>query len=65
MFHLLQQREKYSKGVVPAVANSAIHETPTPRLLHPLIQDEVIAKARAYLDSAMITRLFAENPIAA
>ena len=28
-------------------------------------KDEVIVKVRAYLDSAMVTRLFAENPIAA
>jgi hypothetical protein len=33
---LLRQREKYSMGVVPAVANSAIHEPLTPGLLHPL-----------------------------
>jgi uncharacterized protein len=28
-------------------------------------KDEVIVKVRAYLDSAMVARLFAENPIAA
>jgi hypothetical protein len=28
-------------------------------------KDEVIVKGRAYLDSVMVTRLFAENPIAA
>ena len=28
-------------------------------------RDEVIEKVRAYLDSAMVARLFAENPIAA
>jgi ketosteroid isomerase-like protein len=28
-------------------------------------KDEVIVKVRAYLDSEMVTRLFAENPIAA
>ena len=28
-------------------------------------KDEVIVKVRAYLDSAMVAQLFAENPIAA
>jgi ketosteroid isomerase-like protein len=30
-----------------------------------IFEDELIVRVRAYLDSALVTRLFAENPIAA